>query len=369
MQQLTTTTISGSESLIPTGVKFFESKRPFQLETGLVLDTITIAYHSYGELNADKNNVVWVCHALTANSNVSEWWSGLFGQGKVLNPDKDYIVCANILGSNYGTTGYQGIVPNDSFIPELTIRDMVNAHIILADELGIFEIKLLIGGSLGGFQALEWSVMQPSRINNLVLIASNAVQSAWAKALNETQRMALTTDPNWKLNSFTDNAPGLAAARAIALLSYRSYKSYTLKQEDDDPSNFNYKASQYQQYQGLKLSKRFSSISYYLITKAMDSHNLGRNRTGVIAALKSITSKTLIISIDSDLLFPVCEQEFLYKNISNSCLRIIRSNFGHDGFLIETTQLNLLINSWLYNNDICLPFIETKAEFNSFNYN
>ncbi len=308
---------------------------PFLLESGSVLSGIRIHYHcSQGSWAGRK--VVWICHALTANSNPLEWWPTMVGPGKFLDPGREYIICANVLGSCYGSTQ-----PRSKDFPLITIRDMVKAHELLRLHLGIEYIDLLTGGSSGGFQALEWAIGNPSLAGALCLIACNARISPWATALNESQRMALLADPTFG----PEEEPmagrrGLAAARSIALLSYRSYAGYCQTQsEHQDDILIASKACSYQQYQGKKLADRFSPYSYYTLTFSLDSHNVGRNRGGTGKALSRIKTRTLCIGIDSDILFPLSEMETLARHIPGAVLEVISSDFGHDGFLLEHEQI------------------------------
>ena len=212
-------------------------------------------------------------------------------------------------------------------------------------------MAVLIGGSLGGQQALEWAVAQPERIRKLIVLATNAQHSPWGIAFNESQRLAITTDRSFYANSPTGGLKGLKTARSIALLSYRTYQTYGCTQlEDDQHKTDAYKASSYQNYQGEKLIRRFNAYSYWFLSKAMDSHHLGRNRTGVEAALKQIQAKTLAIGIKSDLLFPVEEQHFIASNIPGGQYAEIDSFYGHDGFLIETKAISGIISNFLNQN-------------------
>src|SRR5574344_461737 len=320
--------------------------QPFVLECGKVLNNITIRYTVSCNESADKK-VIWICHALTANANPEEWWSSLVGPGKFFDTDKYFIVCANILGSCYGTTGPVSNNKNGKpyllNFPLITIRDLVKAHEILRHHLSVNSIDLLVGGSNGGFQAIEWAVSNPERIRNLCLIATNAIVSPWCTAFNQSQRLALEADPTFTMNSeLSGGKAGLAAARSIALLSYRSYSGYNSTQnEERENADFLIakKASSYQNYQGKKLVKRFNAYSYYTLSLNVDSHNIGRNRGGVEKALKRITANTLCIAIDSDLLFPLLEMQRIAKGIKRCSLEIISSEYGHDGFLLEYKQL------------------------------
>jgi homoserine O-acetyltransferase len=331
----------------------FKYAKTFTLESGRQLHGLQIGYHTFGKLNKQGDNVIWVCHALTANSDVLDWWSGLFGEDDLFNPNEYYIVCANILTSPYGTTNPLSTDPltGEGYylnFPQTTIRDMVQAHQLLAEHLGVKEIQVAIGGSLGGQQAMEWAIIEPDRIKNLILMATNAKHSPWGIAFNEAQRLALSADPTFYSNTPDGGKNGLKAARSIALLSYRGYEAYGKTQEDtDDEKLDDYKASSYQNYQGEKLVKRFNAYSYWYLSKAMDSHNVGRGRESIEAALGLIKAKTLVIGITSDILFPVAEQQYLAQHIPNALYSEYDSIYGHDSFLIETGILTKTISAFL----------------------
>jgi len=331
----------------------FKYTQPFELESGHELRELEIGFHTYGRLNKNRDNVVWVCHALTANSDVLDWWKGLFGKENFFKPDEQFIVCANILGSAYGTTSPLSINPITGqpyylSFPQITVRDMVKAHQLLANHLEISKIDVLIGGSLGGQQAVEWAITEPDFVKNLVLIASNARHSPWGIAFNESQRLAISADRTFYAGTPDGGKKGLKAARSIALLSYRSYKAYNIsQQEEQDNLTDNYRASSYQNYQGEKLVNRFNAYSYWYLTKSMDSHNVGRNRKGIEKALSLIKARTLVIGIKSDVLFPIEEQQYLSRHIPQSVFAEFESFYGHDGFLIETEALTNIIKSFL----------------------
>ncbi len=333
--------------------QIYTHKQPFVTESGQTLPQLDIAYHTYGRLNADGSNVVWVCHALTANSDVLDWWKGFFGDGKVLNPADYFIVCANNLGSCYGTTGPLSLDPYSGKpyyhqFPNITIRDMVKAHDILRKHLGINKIHLLIGGSQGGQQALEWSIGQPELVEQLVVVATNARHSPWGIAFNESQRMAIQSDPTWLEEHPRAGEEGMKVARSIALLSYRHYHTYDLSQNTQDSAALdNYPAASYQRYQGEKLARRFNAFTYWHLSKAMDTHHVGRNRPSVEAALATIEARTLVVSVSSDLLFPPGEQRYLAQHIPGAVYQSIDSIYGHDGFLTETGALSELVWKFL----------------------
>jgi homoserine O-acetyltransferase/O-succinyltransferase len=330
-------------------VNTFHFSSEFLLESGSSLPNLEITYHTFGSLTP-TSKIIWVCHALTANSDVSDWWNGLFGEGDLFDKPENFIVCANIIGSCYGSTGPQSNPLPDSLrylkFPLITPRDMANAHNLLKTELSIDKIHVLIGSSLGGHQAQEFAFILQDKLEKLVLIATNAKHSPFGIAFNESQRLTLLADETFEQEIPEGGQKGLKAARSIAMLSYRSYEGYDKTQsEDTNDKSDNFKASSYQAYQGQKLVNRFNAYSYWYLSKAMDSHNLGRNRGSVEKALSQIPADTLVIGITSDLLFPVSEQAFLAKHIPNAQLEIIDSIFGHDGFLVETKTLeNILIN-------------------------
>jgi homoserine O-acetyltransferase len=331
-------------------MKKFSHNILFGSESGHTLEGIEVAYHTIGHLSPSKDNVVWVCHALTANSDVQDWWEGLFGTERLFDPEKHFIICANILGSCYGSTGPLSLnaksgQPYYHDFPLLTIRDLVKAHKLLAAHLGIEKIQTLIGGSLGGFQAMEWAIDEPERIENLILIATAAKHSAWGIAFNESQRLAIESDYTWLWRDDKAGWFGLRAARAIALLSYRHYDAYNETQSDKTDKLDDFKASSYQRYQGKKLVDRFNAHSYYALTKTMDTHNVGRGRISTERSLGLIKAKTHVIGISTDVLFPPVEQIFLAKHIHGATLDIIESSYGHDGFLIETESITELIQT------------------------
>lgn len=325
----------------------------FKLENGRKLRKLDIAYQTYGKLNAKKDNVIWACHALTANADVMDWWKGLFGNNALFNPDEHFIVCANVLGSHYGSTSPLSTNPVTGqpyylAFPEFTIRDLVAVHRLLAAHLGISTIKVLIGGSLGGQQALEWAITDNKAIENLILMATNAAHSPWGIAFNESQRLAITTDRSFYAQKPDGGLKGLKVARSIALLSYRTYDAYTATQlESVNDKTTGFRASSYQNYQGEKLCRRFNAYSYWYLSKAMDSHNVGRNRNSVSDALALVKANTLVIGIENDVLFPLSEQEFLGQHIPGATFQSLKSAYGHDGFLIETDALTNVIGHFL----------------------
>lgn len=325
----------------------------FCLESGTELPQLDIAYHTYGTLNASRDNVIWVCHALTANSDVADWWPHTVEEGRFLDPARHFIICANILGSHYGTTGPLSInpvtgAPSYGNFPIFTIRDMVAAHQVLAEALGIGRIKALIGSSVGGFQAVEWAVMEPQRFDKLVLIATAAKASPWTIAIDETQRMAIMADPTYGEPRADAGMKGMAAARAIGLLTYRGSLGYNLTQQDHEEAPFIHRASTYQQYQGEKLCRRYNAYSYVAILDAFDTHDVGRGRRGLEQELASIQADTVLVGITSDIIFTPAEMRELQRQIPASRYYEIDSPFGHDGFLVEHEQLNEILYPFIH---------------------
>lgn len=332
---------------------FFNSTEPFPLECGETLPAVTVAYHTYGMLNEKRDNVIWVMHGLTANSDVADWWPGTVGEGLFLDPNKYFIVCANMLGSCYGTTGPSSTNPATSKpwcddFPKVTIRDMVHAHQLLADHLGISKIHEMIGVSLGGFQAIEWMVTDPDIAENVMFCATDSSCSPWLAAFNQSMYMAIKTDPTWGEPRLDTAKDGLATARSIALISYRGPFAYNMSQRDseDKEDPFFHRVQTYQEYQGKKLCDRFDVYSYVRICQSGDSHDVGRGRGGIKNALSRIKANTLVVGISSDILFPPECLRQLADNIPGSRFEVMDSNFAHDGFLIEHKQLNEIMQRW-----------------------
>lgn len=360
--------------------RFYRHPEPFALECGGTIGNLEICYHISREFTPSgicNKKVIWITHALTANSDPSDWWEVLVGEGKFFDPRKYTIICANILGSCYGSTSPCSTNPSSGKpylldFPQTTVRDVAACHNILLQHLGIEAVDLLIGGSVGGFQALEWSIMFPLRIKKMVLLACNARFTPWGSAFNESMRMALYSDPTFSEQEYvevsewedfsTGRAPGqknilkgkrivplggkagLAAARSVALISYRSFEGYNTTQfERDTDCIFPQRAASYQRYQGKKLVDRFDAYSYLSMLNLTDSHNTGRHRGGVENALATVKADTVCVGIDSDGLFPTAEQKFMAEHIPGARYREITSAFGHDGFLLEWEQIKEVI--------------------------
>ena len=327
----------------------FHHLSDFQLEGGVSLPGFQLKYTTLGRLNPDRDNVVWVCHALTGNSDFTDWWGGLFTSDGPFDPSRFFVICANMPGGCYGSTGPLSTDPLTGkpyfhTFPVLTNRDVVRAFDLLRQELKIDKVHTLIGGSLGGQQVLEWAIQQPDAFENIIPIACNAVHSPWGIAFNEAQRMAIEADQTWKENDPRAGSEGLKAARAIGMISYRHYDTFGETQSEKTNDTMDaFRASTYQRYQGDKLANRFNAFTYWRLSKMMDSHNVGRNRTSIEKALQGIRAKALVVGIESDILFPLQEQKFLAQQIPKAAFSVMHSIYGHDGFLVEFDQLKKII--------------------------
>jgi homoserine O-acetyltransferase len=327
----------------------FHYDNSFTLEAGGSLPGFQLKYTTLGKLNHERSNVVWVCHALTGSSDFTSWWADLFTEDGPFNPKKYFIICANMIGGCYGSTGPLTINPTTGepyyhSFPFITNRDVVRAFDELRKELKLEKVHTILGGSLGGQQVLEWAILQPQVFQNIIPIACNAKHSPWGIAFNEAQRMAIQADPTWKENEPRAGVEGLKAARAIGMISYRQYETYgnTQAEKTNDKID-NFRAATYQQYQGDKLANRFNAFTYWILSKLMDGHNVGRSRESVEQALGQIKGKTLVIGIETDFLFPISEQKFIADHIPQAEFEVIQSSHGHDGFLVEFVTMKNII--------------------------
>lgn len=322
--------------------------RPLHLDSGGVLDGVRVAYRTWGHLSRHRDNAVVVCHALTGNADADSWWGPLFGPGQALDPARDFVVCSNVLGSCYGTTGpasprAPGRGRWGPDFPEITVRDMVRLQMRLMDALGVHRIKLVIGGSLGGMQVLEWGLLDPERILAMVPIATSGRHSAWCIGLSEAQRQAIVADPAWQGGHYAPTAPpasGLAVARMIAMCSYRSPQSFADRFGRSGEDRGGFAVESYLRHQGRKLVDRFDALSYLTLTRAMDSHDLARGRGEYHQVLGSLAAPALVMSVPSDLLYLPQEQEELAAHLPNAELVQLDSPHGHDAFLIEAAQVS-----------------------------
>lgn len=341
-------------ALIAAETKFLQVPGEFVLESGEILQGLEIAYRTWGDpANADEHTIL-ICHALTGSADVEAWWPGIIGAGQAFDPARDYIVCANILGSCYGTTGPVSLKPGSSDryradFPRISVRDMVAAQRILLDELGVGQIELVTGPSLGGMQALEWAAMHPERVGSVVPIGVGGQHSAWCIGVSEAQRAAIAADPNWLDGYYSDEAPpekGLAAARMMAVCTYRSWQSFDKRFGRDKRDSDQYQVQSYLRHQGAKINDRFDANTYVTLTHAMHTHDLARDRGDYPDILATIEQPALVVSVSSDALYPPGEQRFLAEHLPHAQYEILDCAHGHDGFLIETETLGAMIGEF-----------------------
>lgn len=317
---------------------------PFELESGVTLPRVRVAYRTWGTLDEEGANAILVCHALTGSADVDLWWGGLLGPGRALDPNEDFIVCSNVLGSCYGTTGPSSPRPDGGGLwgpdfPAVTVRDMVRLQAALLDALGVRRLRLVLGGSLGGMQVLEWALLYPDRVEAIAPIATSGRHSAWCIALSEAQRQAIQIDP----------VLGLAVARAIAMCTYRSRASFEARfgRRLREPGLF--EVESWLHHHGEDLVTRFDADTYVTLTRAMDSHDVARgreNRGTYEEVLRSIEIPALVVTIDSDVLYPPEEQIELASLLPDARLATLRSPHGHDAFLIDVDALNELVSEF-----------------------
>ena len=333
----------GTETLIVSGT--------FALESGQSLSDVEIAYRTWGDIANAKGHAILICHALTGSADVEAWWPSIIGAGKAFDPAHDFIVCANILGSCYGTTGPATLKPGSkqryrADFPDISVRDMVNLERVLLDELGVDQLELVTGPSLGGMQALEWAAMYPERVGSVVPIGVGGQHSAWCIGVSEAQRMAIQADPNWNGGYYSEESPpeaGLAAARMMAICTYRSWQSFDDRFGRGTRADGLYEVQSYLRHQGRKINDRFDANTYITLTHAMHTHDLGRGRGAYNDVLANIRQPALVVSVSTDTLYPPHEQKALADLLPNARYVLLESAHGHDGFLIETEELGQMI--------------------------
>ena len=335
--------------------KIFTIDHPFTTESGYTFPEVQVRYKTWGKLNKTASNAVLICHALTGNSDADEWFPGLFGKDGILDESNQFIICTNVLGGCYGTTGPSSVNPSTgkpymADFPDISIRDMVRVQQQLFDHLGVESIEFAIGGSMGGMQILEWLVMD-SRIQKAMLIAMGKSHSSWTIGVSEAQRQAIKADKNWKNGFYDLNHPpaeGLSAARMMGMIMYRSQPAFERrfgrKIQSGQPNLF--QVSSYLRYQGEKLVNRFDANTYVRLTTAMDSHDVFRGRELYGDILSDVEVPVLVVGISSDVLYPVSEQKELADLLGNGIYREIDSDEGHDAFLIEFPKMVQIFNDF-----------------------
>ena len=331
--------------------QFLRVPGDFVLENGEVLQDVEIAYRTWGKLENATEHAILICHALTGSADVEAWWPNIIGAGKTFDPARDYIICANILGSCYGTTGPVNYKPGtdsryQADFPNVSVRDMVELQRALLDELGVTHLELVTGPSLGGMQALEWALMYPERVGSVIPIGVGGRHSAWCIGISEAQRAAIAADPDWNDGYYDDDSPpekGLAAARMMAVCTYRSWQSFDERFGRDQRTDEQYQVQSYLRHQGEKINDRFDANTYVTLTHAMHTHDLARGRGDYPDVLRTIEQPALVVSVSSDALYPPEEQRTLAEYLPNSKYEILDCAHGHDGFLIETETLGRMI--------------------------
>ena len=359
--------------------KYLDIKEPIQLDSGKILNNVTVAYETYGELNKEKSNAILICHALTGDAHAAGWhegdrkpgwWEIVIGPGKAIDTDRYFVICSNVLGGCKGTTGPSSINPKTGKqygldFPVITIKDMVEVQKKLIDSLKIDELYAVIGGSMGGMQVLQWLISYPDFVKKAVPMATAAMSSPQQIAFNEVGRQAIFSDPDWNSGNYYETGlkpeNGLSLARMIAHITYLSDESMDIKfgrdlQDKDEISydfSIDFQVESYLKHQGETFVKRFDANSYLFITKAVDLFDLSQNNS-LIDGFKDIKAKVEIISVDSDWLYPT-EQSTeiltaLHANNVDATFSEIKSNYGHDAFLLEGGQLNFILSKFLANN-------------------
>lgn len=370
--------------------QFFTFARPpreFGLVAGGALSPVTVAYETFGHLSPDRRNAVLVVHALTGDSHVTRggeddpvkgWWEGMVGHGKPVDTNRYFVICSNVLGGCRGTTGPSSIDPvkgrpYGTDFPLVTIRDMVRVQQELIRHLGVERLVTVIGGSMGGMQALVWALIYPELVRSAISIAAPGRASPQSIAYNEVQRQAIMADPCWQGGHYYDGpgpVRGLAIARMLGMITYNSNASMDRKfgrelvardangegpqgftPEGRHPFHIHFEIENYLHYQGQKLVERYDANTYLYLTRAMDLFELGAGFPSVRHALRRIKGKVLVVGIDSDILYPVYQQKELVREMRASGVeayyRELSSPWGHDAFLIEIEQLGGIVREFL----------------------
>ena len=367
------------ESVGSVETKYLNIDEPIELDSGEVLDDVTVAYETYGELNKERSNAILICHALTGDAHAAGWhegdkkpgwWEIVIGPGKAIDSEKYFIICSNVLGGCKGTTGPSSINPKTGKqygidFPVITIKDMVKVQKKLVDSFKIDQLYAIIGGSMGGMQVLQWLVSYPGMMKKAIPMATAAMSSPQQIAFNEVGRQSIFSDPNWNNGDYysTGKKPenGLSIARMIAHITYLSDESMYIKfgreLQDKDKISYDFtidfQVESYLKHQGETFVKRFDANSYLFITKAVDLFDLSINNS-LIDGFKGIDAKIQVISVDSDWLYPTEQSTEIVTALNANNVEVsfseIKSNYGHDAFLLETGQLNFILSKFLANN-------------------
>jgi len=330
------------------------------LDSGKIMEKVECRYKTWGVLNEAADNAIVVCHALTGNANLEAWWGPILGPGKPLDTRRYFVFCSNILGSCYGTTSPSSIDPRTgkrygSTFPRITVRDMVRLQATVLRQIGVKEIACVVGGSLGGMQAIEYGfeVREP-KVRAIASFCASGRHHPWQIGIGECQRQAIFADPLWQNGNYSPDAvpnSGLAVARMMAMLTYRTHPAYWTKFGRSLVSTHNQQLFDVQGYlraQGEKfLERKFDPASYVSLTYSMDSHDVERGRGSYFKVLAGLKLPVLLVSISSDVLYPVSDQTELADHIPNSQHHVIQSDEGHDGFLLEHSKIGMLVRGFL----------------------
>jgi homoserine O-acetyltransferase/O-succinyltransferase len=348
------------------GNRKFATFKNFKLENGFIFEEVTVAYETWGELNQNKSNAIYVAHALTGDSHLSGkaeeghltpgWWDGLIGEGKAVDPEEWFVVCANVLGGCQGTTGPASLAPDKkpwgSRFPRITVNDQVRLEKMLADHLGIEKFAMIMGGSMGGMRVLEWAVEFPDKLDTAFVIATSAAASADQIATQSAQIDAIQSDLNWNNGDYYDKAPGsgphvgLGLARKFAHLTYRSEAELDSRfgRSPQNEGSSLFAVESYLAHHANKLARRFDANSYIVLTDAMSTFDVGKNRGGIAKALSGIKANFFIAGVDTDRLYPIRQQHELAHLIPTAhSLAVVKSEYGHDGFLLEFEQVSSIV--------------------------
>lgn len=374
--------------------EYLDISEPIKLDSGKTLDNITVAYETYGELNKEKSNAILICHALTGDAHAAGWhkgdkkpgwWEIVIGPGKAIDTEKYFVICSNVLGGCKGTTGPSSINPQTGKeygleFPVITIKDMVKVQRKLVEYLEISQLYAVIGGSMGGMQVLEWMVSYPKMMKKAIPIATAAMSYPQQIAFNAVGRQSIFSDPNWNGGNYysTGKIPrnGLSLARMIAHITYLSDESMDIKfgrglQDKDEISydfTVDFQVESYLKYQGESFVKRFDANSYLYITKAVDLFDLSVNNS-LIDGFKDVECKVEVLSVDSDWLYPTEQSTEIVTSLNANNVEVsfseIKSNYGHDAFLLEKGQLNFILSKFLSDStveDIMMEEVATIRE-------
>jgi homoserine O-acetyltransferase len=357
--------------------QYLDVETPLKLRSGAVLERYTLAYETYGTLNPQRSNAILICHALSGDSHVAGyytdhpnekpgWWDDAVGPGKMFDTNRFFVICSNVIGGCQGSTGPSSFDPDGRRyglrFPVITIADMVQAQVALIDALGIDRLYAVAGGSMGGMQALQWSVDHPQRVARVLFIASTPVSSAQNIAFNEIGRQAIYADPRWNGGNYYDSEPptsGLAVARMVGHITYmseysletkfgrrlqhRSHLGYTFDTE--------FAVESYLHHQGEKFTERFDANSYLYITKALDYYDVSEGYGSIEAALARTQAEFLVVSFSSDWLYTEAQARLLVNALKNLERDVeyhhVIASFGHDSFLVEVETMNTIVSGFL----------------------